>query len=163
MPKLYDLVLPHGLDAALEGLHASLLRLRESYAGLFTGAGGAPTWIALSEALFWSGAIDVRLGASGSQYWKQRGTDPLGRTAGGLSFARNFHTHELVSLGAAEVKRHEPGDVMSVELRWRLRADLPAVGMPERHGKDLMYDECVAGRLLYEPLDEVAGWFEQFV
>lgn len=91
--------LPHGPEAALNGLREAVSRLREAVSSVLRGrAGYESIWIALSEALYWIAAMDDRYRGT-SYYFSRRDKDACGRTVAGLVYARNRHAHELVSTG----------------------------------------------------------------
>lgn len=170
--------LPSGPKVALLGLRGAMLRLKDGGAGLVKGGGSAPIVIALSEALFWVGALDdeARRGDERA-YWSQRDNEPYGRTVAGLLYARNFHTHELIStaavnweIGTATAFVTPPGKaprppgrgtLFSVQFVWEDLARLPLPALRERRSRDRLYDDHVASRPLSHPLDEAAAWFAE--
>ncbi len=155
-----------------------MLRLHDGGAGLGKGGGLVPIVIALSEALFWVGALDDAARRRNDQaYWSQRDNEPHGRAVAGLLYARNFHTHELIStaaanweMGTATAFVTPPGEaprppgsgtLFSVQYVWEDLARLPLPAITEKHGRDRLYDDHVANRPLSHPLDEAAAWFAE--
>lgn len=171
--------LPHGPDIARQGLRRAAQRVRDGVSGSLRGGGFAPIVIALSEALFWVGALDDEAKASNEEaYWSQRDNDPLGRAIGGLLYARNFHTHQLISTAAANwevgtgtVIVAGPGEapappgrstLLSVQFVWEDFPKLPLPVIAEKRGRDRLYAQHVAGRPLSHPLGHAETWFTQF-
>lgn len=170
--------LPHGPNVARQGLRGAARRVKDGVSGLPRGGGSAPIVIALSEALFWVGALDDEAKASNEEaYWSERDNDPLGRAVGGLLYARNFHTHKLIStttanweIGTATGIVTTPGEaprppgrstLFSVQFVWEDFPKLPLPGIREKRGRDTLYDQYVAGRALSHPLGEAETWFSQ--
>lgn len=179
--------MPHGPDAALQGLRQAVARLDDSPRKLLSGEGGAQAWIALSEALYWVAALDDHASKLGACYFKTRDADPVGKTVGGLVFARNIHAHELVTTGEASFQMGSPrikltppgepvpkgrGTLFSVTLIWIPLTNLPArpavVSRKQQdprgadpHGRDLMYRDRVAGRPLALPFVDAIAWFDR--
>ena len=87
--------LPHGPEAALNGLSEAVSRLRDAVSRFLRGGTGEAIWITLSEALCWIAAMDDHYKAD--DYFLRRAEDSGGRTVAGLVYARNSHAHELVS------------------------------------------------------------------
>ena len=109
----YSDPLPHAPSDALMGLQAAAARLDEATGKLLCGGGGAPIWIALSEALYWTATIDEQLQSKDRGYRQLRDKDSAGRAVGGLIFARNFHAHEMASAGGAEFEVPAPTIIMT--------------------------------------------------
>lgn len=167
--------LPHGPKEALRGLAHAIERLIDANRQLLTGGGGGPVFVAMAESLFWVAALDEQGRKRGpSDYVRRRDAEPVGRTVGGLFFARNHHAHELVSTGEVAVHAHGlsahvgpdlpppgRGTIFSIQLRWAPRSALPNKDRrhPEKRDRDLMYDLQVAERSLTLPLLDALGWF----
>ena len=49
---------------------------------------------------------------------------------------------------------------MWVASEWIPLADLPSPGEPEKHGRDQMYQEHVAGRPMTEPMEDALRWYK---
>jgi hypothetical protein len=144
---------------------------------MLRGGGGGHIWIALSEALYWVAALDDWAKSPDEEsYFKRRALTPEGRTVGGLVFARNAHAHELVTAGEAEFEMGTPvirtgpeasqysgggGTLFTVRFKWVALEKLTA--RDKNHGRDRMYDERVAGRLLTEPFKDAVAWFEAMI
>lgn len=173
------LPLPHGPEAALNGLREAVSRLREAVSGVLRGrAGYEAIWIALSEALYWVAAMDDRYRGA-ADYFSRRDKDAGGRTVAGLVYARNSHAHELVSAGEAvfEVGSIRPvqippgetapppgrGPWFSMQLRWVTLDRLPLPAHVERHGRDVFYQNHIADRPITHPFDDAIGWLERCI
>lgn len=171
--------LPHGPEAALNGLREAVSRLREAASGVLRGrAGYEAIWIALSEALYWVAAMDDRY--RGADYFSRRNKDAGGRTVAGLVYARNSHAHELVSAGEAafEVGSIRPvqippggtapppgrGTFLSMQLRWVTLDHLPLPpAHVKQHGRDVFYQNHIAERPITRPFDDAIEWLERCI
>ena len=184
-PFILDLMvdgdpLPHGRSVARQGLRGAARRVKDGVSGSARGGGFVPIVIALSEALFWVGALDDEAKASNEQaYWSQRDNDPLGRAVGGLLYARNLHTHALISTAAANWEigtatgivttpgeappRRGRSTLFSVQFVWEDFLKLPLPERTEKHSRDRLYAEHVAGRPLSHPLGDAETWFSQLL
>ena len=118
-------------------------------------------------------------------YYAIRDLSPRGQVVGGLIYARGLATHkdasvrllawrpikqDYVGVGGEwrPIKQHYvgvggewrpvTGSAVGVA-EWPPLATLPRPDGPERHGRDLMYGACVAGRSLLEPLQEARAFF----
>lgn len=113
-------------------------------------------------------------------YWTQRNSSADGQTLAGLIYARGLVTH-----GQAEVARlvtitrkqnvhvlgrrgggrrgggsfhYSRGASTSTELSWRPFDDLPLPDEPERHGKDVNYQQHVAGKPVLSTVETAVGF-----
>ncbi len=95
-----------------------------------------------------------------------------------MVFARNLTAHQLavvagfVAVGEPTIPfrtviDEELGEVsiglQRVEIRWLPRSRLPTPDVPERRGRDLMYDSDVAGRTLEETLASALRFYREDV
>jgi hypothetical protein len=168
--------LPHGSTIALTGLHAACERLdaaREHYLSGKQPADAIST--SLSETLLWVAALDEharnQVGVPG--YEKRRGTEQGGIAVGGLCYARNFHTHELLTAGqethelvtmrplVAAAGSRRVGPVRVVQLQWTPLAQLPLPKHHENHHRDAMYATAVELRPLTEPVADALAWLQR--
>lgn len=170
------MTVPHGPEVALRGLGEAVERLRPCNEGLLRGRGTAPAVIALSEALFWVKALDDRLrdNSRNACYYSDRDAAADGQTVAGLTYARNFHTHQLLSLTKTDSEaypatvEHHPDSgrtirwsdqgIFRVWLRWAPLTELPDPERTDSHRRDEFYDDRVGGRELCDPLDGALAW-----
>jgi hypothetical protein len=170
--------LPHGPEAALNGLREAVSRLHKAVHGVLNGRGGGEAiWITLSEALYWVAAMDDRY--RGDDYFLRRNQDPGGRTAAGLVYARNGHAHELVSAGEAVFEVGSPrvvqippgeaapspgrGTIFSMQLRWVTLDRLPVHERGEKYGRDVFYQNHIAEQPITRPFDDAIEWLERCI
>ena len=167
--------LPHGPEAALNGLCEAVTRLRDAVNRVLRGETGEAIWIALSEALYWVAAMDDHYNKA-DDYFSRRAEDPVGRTVAGLVYARNSHAHELVSAGEAVFDIGTPrviqiplgemapppgrGAIFSMQLRWVALNLLPLPTQKNQHDRDVFYQDNVAEQPIAQPFDDAIEWFE---
>lgn len=177
-----------GPELGLSGLEAAIARIHEANRNLLTGGGQAPIARALSEALFWTAALDdfFATDQGAEKYWTARAGDADGRTAAGLIFARNMLSHGLHVAGAIQLLVHPPtlmregdtvtlrwarlpgrdygsgdrGTVLSFQLTWVNISQLPSPTSPQ-YGRDEWYRDLIAGRPLTHPFDSAYRWFSR--
>ena len=124
--------------------------------------------IPLAEALYWLAAIEDdaqgKTPTESDSYFATRDASTNGKTVGGLIFARNLVTHELLipikpepvgAYGAAPYGTAPYGG--GTQWRWKSRIEL---GSPiDKHGCDISYDDHVAGRGVGAPLQAAEDFF----
>lgn len=135
--------------------------------------------IAATEGLWWCSALEdwheARLG--NAAYYALR--DEVGGVVAGMVWARNLAAHRLtfvprfIDIGEPAIPfveswDEELGETVSVglqwvEIRWPPRNQLPAPSSPDKHRRDLAYDQHVAGRTLAETLEEALQFFAEDV
>lgn len=165
--------LPDGPDVALVGLTKAVARTPDALVGVFRGRGAAPVTVALGEALLWVGALDAYGTRLTPDYLQRRDADAQGRAVGGLVHARNFQAHQLLAAAAGVLSGSTPevvrgggnltitGLALTASFNWVAAADLPV--MRNAQGRDVMYDQHVAGRPLTDPLDDAVAWFSALI
>jgi hypothetical protein len=131
-------------------------------------------WKAVRDALSWLHRTE-ELAKRDPGYFAARGSSDLGLTMAGLIWVRTVVDHH-----GAEVLGNTPTPVivtrygsrhggatfqgtgeqrvdLSQTLVWPPRSSLPP-GRPETHGRDVAYDQHVAGRDLLSPLRDALGF-----
>jgi hypothetical protein len=152
------------------GLADSLERLRER---VTNGAEPGPVLISLGDTLEWLYRLEKfheqLVGAT--MFDTARRGDPNGETEGGFIYVRGLLAHGLAGLAALVtfpwplvVGNYPPGGSrifgsMS-EYRWRSLAELPPPGVPEKHGRDRMYEQRVQGQPILPPLEMAKAYLE---
>lgn len=165
-------------DIAAFGLEQAIDRLRRTGRGMFRGEGQRAHIASIGEALWWVASLDDHCQhlEDKAPYFARRDADQLGQTVAGLIYARNLHGHYLAPLAMIaqhsepQPVRQPPADAAPeaqmvqldtavLTLVWR---ELPHLQVPtreERHGRDEMYSDRVAGRPLFEPLVDALTFF----
>lgn len=114
--------LPSGVEVALLGLERAMDRLEASITDSLH-EGNADVWIALSETLYWVNAADEELWGNPG-YVDRRSAEAGGRAVLGLGYARDLHTHDLLSAARTEYLLRR-GAWITIRLRWVPLAELP--------------------------------------
>jgi hypothetical protein len=162
---MVDQQMRDALDAVLQDLVSAL-----------AAGDGQCAWRYLRDALAWLYRCEESENGS-VNYYTDRDANPDGQALAGLMWVRGLAEHHQAELqgrmlvsGGTFVKqadgslvRVQPqmmkhGKLVPVSVRvlrsvWPARQQLPA-GRRETHGRDVLYDQCVAGRQILEPLNE---------
>jgi hypothetical protein len=128
--------------------------------------------ISLAEVLEWSYTLDeYHAKQLGANYRKTiRAASDDGETQAALTFARGLFTHSLTHVGELVMMQtirpagypggRRAGNIRIVAVpkgyHWKLRAELPPPDPGLVKGRDLLYDNRVAGRPLLDPLEAAA-------
>jgi hypothetical protein len=106
----------------------------------------------------------VKLGENA--YFAVRDASAEGRTVGGMIYARGLITHRAATtvaviggrpftVGRSMIGGRDQIEGKGVSVIWRMLAELPLPGRPERHSRDTMYDDRVAGRDVLDTFGDV--------
>lgn len=165
---------PSGPAVAFVGLRDAASRLdTASSTYLSRGEGAVAVAAAMSEAIYWVDTLDEYARERGpmADYVARRLADHGGNAVGGLVYARNFHTHELLTAGeeAYQLASVRPilhpdvawppprrGPWLIIRLRWTSLAGLPK--KPDKNQRDQMYAAAVERRPLSEPIHKAIDW-----
>lgn len=145
--------------AALRGLDEA----RDRYA---KASGFMPSFIPLSEALYWIAVLDEGFRAeAGYETARQQHSD--GAAVPGLRYVRNFHTHEFVTsleqAGGLALPISLPASIRSY-VRWRQPDDLPQPTRVTRHtaAQQASYAEDVARNDPRVTLRRASDWLHHW-
>jgi hypothetical protein len=154
-------------EMAVEGWRQALVRLRESIHGGPRRPHPDPN-VPLAEAIYWLSVIEddavTRIGSA--RYYGHRDSNSDGQTVAALVFARNQVSHELAEPSTQRPTGGYGGSAYGtapygggISWHWKSRTEL---GSPtdEKWGRDVLYDQLVAGRLLEAPLDAAGRYFD---
>ena len=123
-----------------------------------------PTYVALTEAVFWAVTIEDDLRREG-WYEERRAASPHWRVMPGVRYARNFATHQVVALtehvGGLTIPFTVPLSVEPERTLWLPFDELPP---PDRETKytpaqQESYREHLAGKPTLETLVTAQEWF----
>jgi hypothetical protein len=152
--------LPSGAEVALLGVERAIDRLEAAI--VRSKHGGSPdVWIALSEALYWASVADEELW-SFDGYVARRSSEAGGHAVLGLRYARDLHTHDLLSAARTEYLFGR-GSWVTIQLRWVPLDELPQrpSNKPVSHQRDIHYSQTVAGEPLPAPLRSSLSWLRK--
>ena len=165
-------------DIALFGLRQAIERMGIAAVGMFKGEGQRAHLASLGEALWWIASLDDHCKhiEGESAYFTRRDADGAGQTVSGLIYARNLHGHNLAPL--ATIATHSEAAPLRLPYRengphaqviqsstavmtlvWRELSHLQAPTKAERHGRDQLYSDHVAGRPLRDPVADGLAFF----
>lgn len=151
---------------AVEGWTQALVRLRESIHGGPRRPHPDPN-IPLAEAIYWLSVIedDAVIRTGSATYYGHRGSSSEGQTVAALVFVRNQVSHELAEPSKPRSTGGYGGSAYGtapygggIAWHWKSRTELGG-STDAKWGRDVLYDQLVAGRLLEEPLDSAGRYF----
>ncbi len=159
-----------------DGLNASMRDLEAAFAQ----RDKPVTWRQVGDTLEWLHKLEQAEKHS-PDYWTDQAGHAAGQTLGGLLWALGIaHHHDEARQTTPEVLAHpyfrtgtgvvrkpvltkRPGGCHPVPVRvvrhvWVTRSDLPSSDRSEDGGRELWYDQHVAGRPLLPPLQAAKAW-----
>lgn len=142
--------------ASIQGFVTALTRLDDA-------EGLRPTFIALSEALYWAITIedDVRKEA---WYEERRAASEDWGVIPGIRYARNFATHQVVALtehvGGLTIPFTVPFSIPPIRLLWLGYEELPPPGKPSKFtpSQQASYRDHLSGQPTIDTLLRVQAW-----
>lgn len=147
----------------------SAVTAQDAYA-IWRGTRSCLDWLYSSEEL-------AKVSIGKAEYFKRRAQDADGPMLAALTWLRGLVVHQQWAVGDAVMKpigtfavmggklvpmvvkapsggQLVPVSVQTARLIWRERQEFPALSDPDKYGRDLIYDQRIAGRPLVDPLSE---------
>lgn len=146
---------------------ASLQGFREALDRHDAAEGLRSSFVSLSEALWWTTAIEDELVRSVRGYYAERDGDERAAALPGLRYVRNFATHQAVALtevgpGGLTIPFTAPFRIPGPSFYWLPFDDLPRPAKTSKHtpAQQESYRVHLAERRTTVTLDRAGAWLE---